>query len=93
MKKLINYLGGKNVIISMVENGDSTDGTRKHLEEFQKYLNEKNIINRLLLEHEIDDERKTYSNIISLKKIILVLSKFSQGTSYKKSKHLFLNLA
>jgi hypothetical protein len=58
MKKLINYLGEKNVIISIVENGDSTDDTRKQLQEFQKYLNEKNIINRFLLEHEIDDERK-----------------------------------
>ena len=58
MKKLINYLGDNNVIVSIVENGDSKDKTRDHLKEFQKYLNEKKIINRFLLEHEIDDPRK-----------------------------------
>ena len=41
MKKLINYLGEKNVIISFVENGDSKDNTRIYLKEFQHYLNEK----------------------------------------------------
>ena len=43
MKKLINYLGFNNVIISIVENGDSVDNTRKYLENFQNYLNNKNI--------------------------------------------------
>ena len=45
MKKLINYLGKKNVIISIYENGDSTDNTRKYLLEFESYLIENEIIN------------------------------------------------
>ena len=44
MKKLISYLGEDNVIVSIVENSDSTDNTRTYLEEFQKYLNEKKVI-------------------------------------------------
>ena len=43
MKKLILYLGEKNVIISIVENGDSKDNTNKYLKEFQIYLTKRNI--------------------------------------------------
>ena len=57
MKKLINYLGESKVIISIVENGDSKDNTRKYLENFQDYLNKKNIINRFSLTKEIYDPR------------------------------------
>ena len=58
MKKLINYLGEQNVIISIIENGDSKDQTRKYLREFQQYLNKKKVLNHFLLKHEIDDPRK-----------------------------------
>ena len=58
MIKLINYLGKENVIVSIVENGDSVDNTTQYLEEFQNYLNEQKIINRFLFEHEIFDERE-----------------------------------
>jgi hypothetical protein len=58
MKKLIHYLGEKNVIISIIENGDSKDQTRKYLSEFQQYLNKIKVINHFLLKHEIDDPRK-----------------------------------
>ena len=44
MKKLIEYLGKNNVIISIVENRDSVDNTRKYLKNFQSYLNEKKIL-------------------------------------------------
>ena len=57
MIKLINYLGKENVIVSIVENGDSTDNTAKYLEIFQKYLNERNITNRFIFDHLINDER------------------------------------
>ena len=57
MKKLINYLGYQNVIISIIENGDSKDQTRQYLKEFQEFLNRNKIINELLLNHEIDDPR------------------------------------
>ena len=58
MIKLINYLGKENVIVSIVENNDSTDNTTEHLILFQDYLNKHKIINRFILEHEIIDERE-----------------------------------
>ena len=58
MKKLILYLGEKNVIISIVENGDSKDKTNEYLRDFKNYLNRKKIINKIILEHVIDDPRK-----------------------------------
>jgi hypothetical protein len=35
MKKLINYLGPENVMVSIIENGDSKDRTRNYLVEYQ----------------------------------------------------------
>jgi hypothetical protein len=58
MKKLINYLGYQNVVISIIENGDSKDKTREYLKEFQEFLNNNKIINEFLLNHEIDDPRR-----------------------------------
>ena len=58
MIKLINYLGKENVIVSIVENNDSTDNTTQYLYEFQNYLNKQKIINRFIFEHEIFDERE-----------------------------------
>ena len=57
MKKLINYLGETNIIVSIVENGDSEDNTREYLSEFKKYLDSKLITNKFVLTHEIDDPR------------------------------------
>ena len=62
MKKVINYLGKENIIISIVENGDSTDKTRDYLIHFQKYLNETNIKNKFFITHEIEDPRKNATN-------------------------------
>ena len=62
MKKLINYLGANNIIISIVENGDSTDRTRDYLIEFQKYLNKTKIKNKFILTHEIEDLRINSTN-------------------------------
>jgi hypothetical protein len=58
LKFLINYLGESNVIISIVENEDSKDNTRKFLKDFQNYLTEKNILNKFYLERVIEDPRK-----------------------------------
>ncbi|OUM56120.1 glycosyltransferase family 69 protein, partial [Piromyces sp. E2] len=63
MKKIIEYLGDKNVMVSIVENGDSKDNTRDYLRQFQDYLNKKNIPNKFLLEHEVNDPRKTTPGI------------------------------
>ena len=41
-----------------MENEDSTDKTREKLTDFISYLNESEIVHRIILEHEIDDPRK-----------------------------------
>ena len=38
MKKLINYLGNENVIISILENGDSTDKTNEKLSDSNNFI-------------------------------------------------------
>ena len=58
LKKLINYLGENNVIISIVENNDSKDNTKTLLKDFQNYLTQKNILNKFYLERVIEDPRK-----------------------------------
>ena len=63
MKKLINYLGKKNVIISIVENGDSKDKTRDFLRDFKTYLDKNNITNKFILTREIEDIRNKTSYI------------------------------
>ena len=72
MKKLIYYLGKENVIISIVENGDSKDKTRDYLRDFKTYLDKNNITNKFILTREVEDIRKkTYlSNKFHLLKII-----------------------
>ena len=45
MKQLIDYLGKDRVIISIVENGDSKDKTRKYLNYFENYLINNKVIN------------------------------------------------
>jgi hypothetical protein len=62
MKKVINYLGEQNIIVSIVENGDSKDNTRYYLEQFEKYLNEKKIRNKFILTKQIEDPRKNLTN-------------------------------
>ena len=65
MKKLINYLGENNIIVSIVENGDSKDNTREYLKEFKQYLDSKEIPNKFILTHETEDPRnKTNITII-----------------------------
>ena len=66
MKKLIEYLGEKNVIVSLVENGDSTDNTRKYLEIFQDYLNKRQIINNFSLTKEFEDPRNKEKTLLKL---------------------------
>ena len=62
MKKIINYLGEKNVMLSIIENGDSKDNTREYLIKFKDYLDNNNIRNKIIIEHLIDDPRKKIFN-------------------------------
>ena len=57
MKKLIYFLGKENVIISIVENGDSKDKTRDYLRKFKTYLDKNKIINKFILRREVEDPR------------------------------------
>ena len=57
MKKLIYYLGKENVIISIVENGDSKDKTRDYLKKFKTFLDKNKIINKFILRKEVEDPR------------------------------------
>ena len=58
MKKLIYYLGKENVILSIVENGDSRDKTREYLKEFKNYLDKIKILNKFILRKEVEDPRR-----------------------------------
>ena len=48
MKKLIDYLGPENVIVSIYENGDSTDKTKKYLNFFENYLLNNKVSNSII---------------------------------------------
>jgi hypothetical protein len=48
MLKLVDYLGKENVYISILENGDSTDGTISKLNDFQSILNDSQIKNKII---------------------------------------------
>ena len=50
MKQLIDYLGTDRVIVSIVENGDSTDKTRKYLQFFENYLINHKVVNLINIE-------------------------------------------
>ena len=50
MKNLIDYLGPENVIVSIYENGDSIDKTRKYLDFFESYLINHKVVNVINLE-------------------------------------------
>ena len=45
MKQLIDFLGRDRVIVSIIENGDSTDKTRKYLNFFENYLINNKVVN------------------------------------------------
>jgi len=48
MKKLIDYLGPENVIVSIYENGDSSDKTKKYLNFFENYLLNNKVQNSII---------------------------------------------
>ena len=65
MKLLINYLGKENIIVSILENGDSTDNTRKYLSEFRDYLNNEKILNSIITERIIFRNKKERIEFLS----------------------------
>ena len=91
MKKLINYLGEENIIVSIVENGDSKDKTAYYLNEFQDYLNQKNIRNNFLLIHVIKEPRKNETNetnITSIEEELNDLNQAMNETQFQIFTHL-----
>ena len=87
MKKLINYLGEENVIISIVENGDSFDKTRDFLIDFQNYLNKRKIRNRFILTHIIKDPRRNETDVIPGKNETNQTKEYNE-TYFEQNSHL-----
>ena len=97
MKKLINYLGAENIMVSIIENGDSKDETRDYLIEFQKYLNDLNIINEINIVHEICKSKNSSSVFIridclsKLRNRAFDLIYKTKKFDYQNTKIIFLN--
>ena len=97
MKKLINYLGAENIMISIIENGDSTDETRDYLIKFQKYLNDLKIINEINIVHEICKSKNSSSVFIridclsKLRNRAFDLIYKTKKFDYQNTKIIFLN--
>ena len=65
MKKLISYLGIKNVYISIFENGDSSDRSAEYLNKFRDYLNNKKIPNKIVTTHVVEKKGKKRIEFLS----------------------------
>lgn len=98
LKKLIEYLGTDKVMVSIIENGDSTDNTREYLYEFQRYLNESKIINEIGMKHEINYEQfkgyAVFSRINFLSKLRNRAFKLMYNTKkfdYQNTKIIYIN--
>ena len=97
LTKLIKYLGTENVMVSIIENGDSRDKTRENLIEFQKYLNDSKIINEINIKHEICNSKNTFfllQRIECLSKLrnrAFNLMYKTKKFDYKNTKIIFIN--
>ena len=92
MKLLINYLGTKNVYISIFENGDSNDTTINTLKEFELYLNNLKIINKIVttpITKKGTKERIEY--LTELRNLALNFIYEIPNLNFKKTKILFFN--
>ncbi len=92
MKLLINYLGTKNVYISIFENGDSNDNTINILKEFESYLNNLKIINKIVttpITKKGTKERIEY--LTELRNLALNFIYEIPNLNFKKTKILFFN--
>ena len=92
MKKLIDYLGPENVIVSINENGDSEDKTRKYLNFFENYLiNHKviNSINTKKIEEKKDLDRIRFLARLRNKSLDLLYN--IGGLDFSNTKIIFFN--
>ena len=92
MKKLIDYLGPENVIVSINENGDSEDRTRKYLNFFENYLiNHKviNSINTKKIEEKKDLDRIRFLARLRNKSLDLLYN--IGGLDFSNTKIIFFN--
>ena len=92
MKLLINYLGTKNVYISIFENGDSNDTTINTLKEFELYLNNLKIINKIVttpITKKGKKERIEY--LTELRNLALNFIYEIPNLNFNKTKILFFN--
>lgn len=92
MKLLINYLGKENVIISIIENGDSTDNTRKYLSEFRDYLNNEKILNSIVIDPIIIRGKKERIVFLSeLRDLSMDFLYKIKNINFKNTKIIFFN--
>ena len=92
LKLLIDYLGKKNVYISILENGDSKDNTRLYLKEFEQYLNDNKILNKIILEkinHREDKERIVFLG--ELRDLSMDFLYEIEDLDFSNTKIIFLN--
>jgi hypothetical protein len=92
LKKLINYLGKENCLVSIVENGDSTDKTPIILENFKLELDLMAVKNRIITSKIIDKD--SYERIIFMTLIRNKVLEFLDTINYldtKKTIILFFN--
>ncbi|PJF17491.1 hypothetical protein PSACC_02694 [Paramicrosporidium saccamoebae] len=63
--KTINSLGDDNVFVSIVENGDSRDGTRRHLDNLKASLKEQSIRHSIIVEEVVQRNDKDRIELLS----------------------------
>ena len=92
MKKLISYLGIKNVYISIFENGDSSDRSAEYLNKFRDYLNNKKIPNKIVTTHVVEKKGKKRIEFLSeIRNKALEFLYELPNINYNKTRILFLN--
>ena len=92
LKLLIDYLGKKNVYISILENGDSKDNTRLYLKEFEQYLNDNKILNKIIMEkinHRENKERIVFLG--ELRDLSMDFLYEIEDLDFSNTKIIFLN--
>ena len=92
MKKLITYLGIKNVYISIFENGDSIDNSGEILNNFSIYLSNLSIPNKIVTQHIVNKKGRERINFLSeIRNKALEYLYEIPNINYNKTRILFLN--
>lgn len=92
MKLLINYLGPKNIYVSIFENGDSNDTTITLLRDFESYLNNSKISNKIVTTPQTSKGKKERIEYLKeLRNLALDYIYEIPNLNFNKTKILFFN--